>query len=402
MKLFYVTHARVPGVKAHCSQIAQMSRAFLNAGVDLQLIIPERAARPAYKNKTIHGWYGFDRAIPSKNLPCIDFISGTPAGLPQIVYRLAFRLMVWTFNRSLVRFLKKEKGEFILFSRDIHVFSKLIKTFPAVKKVIELHLLEENAGATQDIENYVFNGCIGLIVVTTPMKELLVKRGIDANKVLVEPNGVDMKAFPGLAGKEESRQKLGLPLTGRIVLFLGNFHALGVSRGLDTIVQAAPDILEKYEDTTFLFVGGPMQYAEPYIEMFEKINVLEKNYIFLGRQPYNQIHRWLAAADVLVHPLPSNPIYDNITSPLKVLEYMTSGRPMVVSDLPSLREILIDEKNVLFVPPSNATEFSKAIIRLFDEPVLAESLAKQAREDVQPRSWDARAKRISSWMNSLN
>lgn len=402
MKMYYVTHARVPGVKAHCSQIAQMSRSFLNTGIDLELIIPKRANLPDYRNKTIEKWYGFDRKIPVEKLFCIDLLGRMPSDIPMIFKNFAFKLMYQTFNWSLKRFLSNQEASFLFYSRDIHVFSSLIKPFPSVKKVIELHMVEERAGSTRDIEDRVFKECDGIVVVTTPMKELLLERGIHEDKILVEPNGVDMAVFPGSADKDRSRLDLGLPVADRIVMFMGNFHALGESRGLETIVKAAPAILKKYKDALFLFVGGPIDYAKPYIRMFEELNVDKSRYRFLGRQPYDQIHRWLAAADVLVHPLPSNPIYDNITSPLKVLEYMTSNRPMIVSDLPSLREVLNDDKNVLFVQPSNAGEFSAAVIKLFDNPVLASRLARQARIDVDKRTWDARAERISNWINSLN
>jgi glycosyltransferase involved in cell wall biosynthesis len=371
-------------------------------GVDLKLIIPERAKRPNYRDKTIHGWYGFEREIPSESLSCTDYISGLSAIWPTLAQRLAFQLMVGTFNRSLIRFLTKQKGEYLLYSRDIHVFSKLIKPFPSVKKIIELHLLEEEPGKTFETENRVFKECSGIVVVTTQMKEMLVERGIAVNKILVESNGVDVKVFPGTATMEEARAKLNLPRKGRIVAYIGNFHTMGLEKGLDTMVQAIPAVIKEFPDTVFFFVGGPISCTKSYIAILESLKVPKRHYQFIDRRPYDEIHLWLAASDILSMLLPFHPRYDKITSPLKVLEYMTAGRPIVVSDLPALREVLVYEKSALFVPPSNAEAFSKAVIRLFDDPALAERLAKQAREDVQHRTWDARAKRIKDWIETLN
>ena len=57
-------------------------------------------------------------------------------------------------------------------------------------------------------------------------------------------------------------------------------------------------------------------------------------------------------ADVLALPNPSSAISREFTSPLKLFEYMASGRPIVASDLPSLREVLADGRNALLVEPA--------------------------------------------------
>jgi glycosyltransferase involved in cell wall biosynthesis len=87
--------------------------------------------------------------------------------------------------------------------------------------------------------------------------------------------------------------------------------------------------------------------------------------------------------------------YAQYTSPLKLFEYMASGRPIVASDLPVLREILSDGENALLCPPDSVEAFTAAIRRLRDEPGLGARLAEQAWRDVQTYSWDERARRVS-------
>lgn len=402
MKFFYVTSARVPGQKAHCSQIAQMCRAFLNGGVDMELLHPARAKLAIYKGRTIEQWYGFDRKIESRQLSSVDFLSGLPAGLPKFIYRVAFRVMVGTYVKSLIKYLKKHDGDYCIYSRDVHVLSKIMKTFPSAKKIAELHSVVETHGAAYKMENEVMQACDGLVVLTSLVKDILVERGFAADHVLVESSAVDPKVFPGTATREDARDKLDLPQQGRIVGYVGNFHTLGLEKGLDTIVGSIPSVIREYPDTMFYFVGGPLSYAKSYIKTLQELKVPKQNYKFIDRQPYKEIHLWLAASDVLTMLLPSHPRFDKVTSPLKTFEYMTSGRPMIVSDLPSMRDVLSDEKNALLVPPSDASALAKAIIRLFDQPDLAKRLAEQAREDVQNKTWDARAVRITKWISTLS
>ena len=402
MKWFYCTVARVPGVKAHCAQIAQMCRSFLNAGNDLELLQPARKDLALYQSKSIREWYGFAKDIPSRKLPCIDLLSRLPLGLMKPVYQVAFQVLVGTYNRSLHRALRQHHGDGVVYSRDVHVLSRLIDAFPSLTKVVELHTLDEPADQTLGSEARVWRGCDGVVVITSHLKEMLIDRGCDADRILVEPNGVDAKAFPGTATRNEARETLNLAGDGKIVAYVGNFHTLGLEKGIGMIVEAVPAVLKGYQDVTFCFVGGPLACAEPYRARLEGLEVSDKHYRFFDRQPYEQMHLWLAAADVLVMPLPDHPRFTRVTSPMKVFEYMTSDRPMIVSELPALRDVLSNEQNALMVPPGDVDSFARAVVRLLQDQNLAATLAHNARQDVRHRTWDARAKRISDWANTLH
>jgi glycosyltransferase involved in cell wall biosynthesis len=83
------------------------------------------------------------------------------------------------------------------------------------------------------------------------------------------------------------------------------------------------------------------------------------------------------------------------TSPMKVFEYMASGRPIVISDLPVLREVLRPDVDALMVPPEDPTALIAALERLRDEPELGVRLAASALERVRSEfTWELRARRI--------
>ena len=90
---------------------------------------------------------------------------------------------------------------------------------------------------------------------------------------------------------------------------------------------------------------------------------------------------------------PNRPHYAFYASPLKLFEYMASGRPIIASDLPALREILND-KNALFFEPGNADDLARAIKMLKQSQALGYHLSQQALSDVKEYTWDKRALKI--------
>jgi glycosyltransferase involved in cell wall biosynthesis len=105
--------------------------------------------------------------------------------------------------------------------------------------------------------------------------------------------------------------------------------------------------------------------------------------------------------DVLVAPFARQVITDSGVdtsrwmSPMKVFEYMGSGRPIVISDLPVLREVLQPEVDALMVPPEDPDALLAALERLRDDPALRERLAASALERARSEfTWEGRARHV--------
>jgi glycosyltransferase involved in cell wall biosynthesis len=117
---------------------------------------------------------------------------------------------------------------------------------------------------------------------------------------------------------------------------------------------------------------------------------------FTGLIPPADVSARLREADVLTLPNPASAISSEFTSPLKLFEYMASGRPIVASDLASLREVLRDEQNALLVDAGNPQALVAAIVRIKDDPELGRRLAGQAMLDVRDFTWARRAERLET------
>jgi glycosyltransferase involved in cell wall biosynthesis len=121
-----------------------------------------------------------------------------------------------------------------------------------------------------------------------------------------------------------------------------------------------------------------------------------------GYVPPAEVPTWLAAADVLALPNSGREVISaRYTSPLKLFEYMAAGRPIVASDLPSLREVLTHEVNAHLVTPDDPAALGAGLQAVLADPARGDRLAARARQDVAGRTWDARAAAIVAFVHQL-
>jgi glycosyltransferase involved in cell wall biosynthesis len=162
---------------------------------------------------------------------------------------------------------------------------------------------------------------------------------------------------------------------------------------VDLVIEAVAAL----KDTRGLIIGG--HEKEPDLARVKaragQLNCASR-ITFTGLIPPAEVAARLRAADVVTLPNPSSAISREFTSPLKLFEYMASGRPIVASDLPALREILRHEDNALLVEPGNPRALTAGILRIQNDAALGRRLAAQAGHDVQEFTWARRAERLET------
>jgi glycosyltransferase involved in cell wall biosynthesis len=164
-------------------------------------------------------------------------------------------------------------------------------------------------------------------------------------------------------------------------------------KGVDLVIEA----IAALPDACGLIVGGHAQ--EPDLarvkDLAARLACLDR-VTFTGLLPPGDVGSRLRGADVLALPNPASAISSAFTSPLKLFEYMASGRPIVASDLPSFREVLTDGRNALLVEAGNPRALTAGIRRIKEDGALGERLARQALEDVRDYTWARRAERLEA------
>jgi len=236
-----------------------------------------------------------------------------------------------------------------------------------------------------------------IVVVSKPLKDELINRGIDTDKILVNPNGVDAERYrPDIDGNR-TRKKLGLE--ERLVAgFIGTF---GRWHGAEVLAAAVKDIVKAYGNLHFLFIGDGM--TMPLVKEIISSDNMEKHVTFTGLIPQNDAPEYLAACDMLISPHVRNPDGTPFFgSPTKLFEYMAMGKPIVASNLDQIGEVLAHGKTAWLVTPGDADDLSKGIIRLAEDKRLMAQLGRNAREEVVVKyTWTEHVRKIVDALEAI-
>lgn len=223
------------------------------------------------------------------------------------------------------------------------------------------------------VVNFLYRKADRVVVVTQPLKEHVgAVPGVDDRKVLIIPNGIDLKLFNVCCvSGEDIRRKYDLE--GKFVVsYVGN---IGAAHGIGTVLEAATR-LRKDPDVIFLLVGDGAEWEELLQEC--KQRKLE-NVIFTGRQPREKVVGFLEATDVSLVLLRKREVFKTAV-PSKMLESMAMSNPIILGVEGEAKRILEEAGAGLPITPENVGELVNAIERLHDNDKLRDSLGRNGRE----------------------
>ena len=162
-------------------------------------------------------------------------------------------------------------------------------------------------------------------------------------------------------------------------------------KGVDVFVRA----LALSRTLRGLIVGGhPGEKDRARVDALVRDLGLQDRVTITGMVPPSEVAARLASAGILVLPNTASAISERYTSPLKLFEYLWMGRPIVASDLPSLREIVTHGENVWLVPPGDPSALATGLDHIAGNPELAARLGSAALALAPGYSWDARAEHL--------
>jgi len=371
MKLFYIANNRIPTEKAHGVAIVKACEAFAQAGAETSLIIPKRR-NPIEKD--VYEVYGVQPIFSVRFLPTIDLLSRNAGSL-------IFWLQTWTFQLSVFFFMLFKSRKTIVYTRDpVFIMLRML----GFKVAFECHLIPNRRAAFFSLARKANK----IVVISEALKRAFIDEGFREKDMLIAPSGVDLSIFDIELSKEDARRELELPQKKFIAMYTGNFTTMGEDKGIADILKA----LVRIPEAIFVAVGGSEKDILRYQKQSEELKVSDRA-IFRGTTTQHMLAMYQKAADVLLMPFPDTPHYRNHMSPVKMFEYMASKRPIIASDLPTIREVL-NEKNAFIVPPGDITILAKTIRYVREDKESINSLAGIAYADVARFGWHSRTENI--------
>ena len=238
-----------------------------------------------------------------------------------------------------------------------------------------------------------------IFVVSEVERRNLEARGVAAEKIVLNPNAVDVQKFQPFAGGVQMRDVLGVKETNLVAGFVGTF---GPWHGVVELAKAIKKIPEN-TPLQFLFVGSGSLRGE--VERLLEPERDSGRVIFAGTVEHDSVPAFLDACDILVAPhVPLADGSEFFGSPTKIFEYMAMGKAIVASRLGQIGEVLTDNETALLVTPGGVDEMAGAIVRLVESDRLRARLGENARRAaVEEHTWTHNAQRVldayESWLN---
>jgi glycosyltransferase involved in cell wall biosynthesis len=369
-------HHRTLGDGAEGIHIREMVRAFRALGHEVRVIGPAGEA-PPHESRGRRVLGAVKAAIPSAVYELVE--------IAYTAY--AFLRAGWEIWRFKPDFLY---DRYITFNAGIVLAGRTcgLPVLLEVNAPLALERREQRdeklsfQGLAARMERWICSNATRTLVVSTPLKNYLESIGVPRGQCTVMPNGVDPERFAPQAKDRTLLAELAIPEQSFVVGFTG---VLRPWHGLDLLLEAAGKLIAKGLNLVVLIVGDG-----PYRDELQQLIVrqgLERSILITGRVPHEQVPALVAVFDVAVSP--SATFY---ASPMKVIEYMALGKPVVVPGTPNFLDIVDDEINGITFEDADVDALADSLARAYESPELCQLLGQRAREKVQNRlnwRWNA-------------
>ncbi len=232
---------------------------------------------------------------------------------------------------------------------------------------------------SRSLESWLFRNVDRVVTICEGMRREIIQRGVAPERVAVIPNGVDLEWFGPRSRNEHVAHALGLD-GGLVFGFIGSFYRY---EGLRFLLRAFPAVRQALPRARLLLVGTGEEEG-----VLRAIAAgLGDTVIFAGQVPHDRVREFYSVIDVFVCPRRRMRLTELVT-PLKPLEAMAMGRPLLASDVGGLAELIQhDVTGLLFHAESRASLVAEAV-RIGKDSGLRSSLGERARRHVErERSW---------------
>lgn len=366
MKIACITTSVIPSSTANSIQAMKVCHALKELGNDLQLWIPEYEQGDWQELAHV---YGLQTAFP------VHWLSFLPL-LKQydFCWRSVNKACLW--GADVIYTWSLQAAVFALLRGKMVVME--FHDFPMGKfgpRLFHSYLASKNKKLTLCTTRALANGL-----------EEKYNYSFLSDELQIAPNGVELERYQNLPKPAPARQTLGLK-DGLTVAYSGHFYP---GRGMDILL----DLAKALPRINFLWMGGRDEDIAPWQKKLQNLSL--NNVTITGFIPNSQLPSYQAAADILLMPYSraisgsSGGNIVNVINPMKMFDYLASGRVIIASDIPVFHEVL-NNKNVVFCEPEKAADWIKAVKSLARDEKKRTAFGRQAKKDAAQYTWKRRA-----------
>jgi len=276
--------------------------------------------------------------------------------------------MVLPLSYKLVRLIRKEKVDIVHVNTLIRtgleaIFAARFTNTPSIchlRSTCEWSRLERAV-----------SGMVTKFICLTDDAKNIYEKYTEKDRLLRIYNGIDIEKNRRIKDLKDVRAEFGISPSSKVIGIVGR---ISDGKGQDIFLRAAKIISATHPDTRFLVVGDALTedekvFKEGILRLYEELGIGDK-VIFTGwRQDALAV---ISAMDILVQASTWFPEGFSRT----LIEAMSLGLPLVVTDIPGHHEIVADGETGFIVPPGDTERMAESILRLLDDKALRDRFGK--------------------------
>ena len=219
-----------------------------------------------------------------------------------------------------------------------------------------------------------------IVAINEKLKDYAIKMGANPEETQVVRAGIDAERYDPNIDGSEIRRDYGIKEDDSVLFFMGTLFNFS---GLKEVALELAKIKDEKQNIKLLLVGKGDVFDD--LQKIREEHHLENRIILTGRQPYERIPEFLAAADICLLPAyPTEKIMQDIV-PIKIYEYMAMGKPVITTKLPGVMKEFGENHGVIYVEkPEDALGNAIELI----EPGSVKEEGRKARRFVEKYNWD--------------
>lgn len=378
MKLVY--HHRTRSTDAQRIHILEMVRAFEKLGHEVhmaELVPADTAMEDASRDAADAPWKQLVRRVPySYDLVQLAY---NLVGVPMVVWKILSTRSDFIYER------------YSLFNFTGMIASRLTRR-PLILEVNSPFALEQHRDNEIQMfrlgawaERVICNLSTKVIVVSSPLGRILQQSGIRKEKLETMPNGVATERFQSHGKSAEMLDRYRLR-GSTVIGFVGwfrNWH------GLEMLVEAFHLSALAGRNVKLLLIGdGPAMAS---LREIVAKHQLAESVVFTGPLPHAEVPAHLDLVDIAVQPAANE-----YCCPMKILEYMALGKPVVAPKQENISELLVEGQEAEFFEPMNEESLAEALRKMVEQPERTAAMGRNAAAALQSRGylWTANAERV--------